>query len=172
MGSGKKEGALISIIVAVDNNNAIGRGGDQLFYIPDDLRRFRELTTGHSIVMGRKTFDALPKGALPNRRNIVVSRKKNLILKDCIICHSLQAAFGLCNSEEEVFVIGGGEIYKQAMPIADKLYVTKVDYSAENADTFFPEISASDWQKISEEKHLADERNKYNYKFTTYIRIS
>ena len=158
----------ISIIVAIGKNNEIGKGNDLLWRLPADLKRFKELTTGHAIVMGRKTFQSLPKGALPNRTNIVLSRSAAFQAEDCRMFTSLDAALVHFSSEEEVFIIGGAEIYKQAYPIADKLYLTKVHAAFPDADTFFPQINYREWRPLDMETVLADEKNAYSFTFYEY----
>ena len=128
----------VSIIVAVDRNGAIGNRGDQLYYIREDLRHFKALTLGHPIIMGRKTFEALPRGPLPGRRNIVVSRQADYRPEGADVVASLPEALALCEGEEEVFVIGGAQIYALALPLATGLYLTEIDSAAPEADTFFP----------------------------------
>lgn len=128
----------VHIIVAVDRRGAIGRGGDQLFYIREDLRHFKELTLGHPIIMGRKTFEALPRGPLPGRRNIIVSRNGSYRADGAETVSSLQEAVNLCAGAEKVFIIGGAQIYALALPLADVLHLTEIDASVPDADTFFP----------------------------------
>ncbi len=146
---------IISIIVAIAENNAIGKNNDLLFHIPGDLPRFKKITSGHSVIMGRNTFISLPKGALPNRKNIVISDNLKDCFDGCIIVHSIEEAIDKCMGETEVFVIGGGMIYKQFMPIADKIYLTKV-HKKPDADTFFPEIKKEEWKttELEERKHI------------------
>ena len=161
----------ISIIVAVDKNNGIGRKGDQLAYISGDLKRFKALTTGHTIIMGRKTFEALPKGALPNRRNVVITRQKNYRPEKCDVYNSVEDALNNCTNQEELFVIGGGEIYNTFLPLASKVYLTLIDHAFDGADTFFPELSKKDWKVIEEEDPLVDEKSGLKYHYTTLVRI-
>ena len=160
----------ISIIVAIGKNNEIGKNNDLLCRLPADLKRFKELTTGHAIIMGRKTFQSLPKGALPNRTNVVLSRATNFRPENCLAFSSLDAALVHLSNEEEVFVIGGAEIYKQAYPIADKLYLTKIHAVFPDADTFFPQINYSEWRQLSQETIPADEKNAYSFTFYEYER--
>ncbi|WP_026474436.1 dihydrofolate reductase [Alkaliflexus imshenetskii] len=162
----------IAIIVAVDQNNAIGRGGDQLAYISGDLKRFKQLTTGHAIVMGRKTFEALPKGALPNRRNIVVSRNKTLQLPGCEVVQSAEEAIALCNANEKIFVIGGGEIYNLFLPMADTIYFTHIHYAFEGSDTWFPEIDSTVWKDIQVDNKMQDEKSGMLYHYQTVKRVN
>lgn len=162
----------IAIIVAVDQNNAIGRGGDQLAYISGDLKRFKQLTTGHAIVMGRKTFEALPKGALPNRRNIVISRNKALQLPGCELVQSPEEAMALCNTNEKIFVIGGGEIYNLFLPMADTIYFTHIHHAFEGSDTWFPEIDSTMWRDIQIDDVMQDEKSGFQYHYRTVKRVN
>lgn len=155
----------ISIIVAIAKLNAIGQNNDLLAYIPNDLKRFKALTTGHIIIMGRKTFESLPNGALPNRRNIVLSRNAALELEGAEVVHSVEAAIDLCKNEDEVFVIGGATIYEAFLPTANKLYLTLINQFYNDADTFFPEINAEEWNQISREDISDDEKIEFNYSF-------
>ncbi len=132
-----------SIIVAIDRNRAIGNAGDQLFYIREDLRHFKELTLGHPVIMGRKTFEALPRGPLPGRRNIVITRNGDFRPEGAETAPSLEAALALCADADEAFIIGGAQIYALAIPIATDLYVTEIDAAAPVADTFFPAFNAT-----------------------------
>ena len=161
-----------SIIVAIDENNAIGKGNNLLCHLPNDLKYFKSVTQGHTVIMGRKTFESLPNGALPNRRNIVISHNRSLQIEGCEIFHTLEDAFEACKNEEEVFVIGGGSIYKEALPLVDKLYITLIHHMFKDADTFFPDVNTSEWKEISEQKNSADEKNKYDHSFIIYTRIS
>ncbi len=157
----------ISIIVAISENNAIGKNNDLLWHISDDLKRFKKLTTGHTIIMGKKTFDSLPNGPLPNRTNIVITHNKNIKIPGCIIAHSIEDAINRCNNEDEIFVIGGGSIYKQLLKYANKIYLTLVHKSFD-ADAFFPEINFNEWTIIEQTDFTADDKNKYAYSFITY----
>lgn len=158
---------MVSIIVATDRNNGIGKDNALLWHLPNDLKRFKSITSGHPIIMGRKTYDSIGR-ALPNRMNIVISNNKELKIDGCTIVHSLLEALELVKNEE-VFIIGGGNIYKQAMELADKIYLTKVDITLE-ADTFFPYVDAAKWQVVHEEQHLRDEKHAYNYEFIDLIK--
>lgn len=159
-----------SIIVAIDENNAIGKDNDLLCHLPNDLKHFKTVTEGHPVIMGRKTFESLPKGALPNRRNIVITRNKDLQFEGCEMVSSIQEAIDLCTNESEVFFIGGGTIYNEAINFADKLYLTRIHHQFE-ADTFFPAILTSLWKEISKEDFLPDEKHKYGYSFITFDKI-
>lgn len=161
---------MISIIVAINKNNGIGYKNELLYWLPNDLKRFKTLTTGHTIIMGRKTFESLPKGALPNRRNIVLS-SQNILFPGAECFHNLSDALEACKDEIEVFIIGGASLYKEAMPIADRLYITEIDDSEKEADAFFPEISLDIWEEKSRECHSTDEKHLYSYSFCDYDRI-
>ncbi len=162
---------MLSIIVAVAENNAIGKDNDLIWYISDDLKRFKRLTTGHTILMGRKTYESLPNGALPNRENVVITRNKNLVLEKCTMLYSIEEAIEkYTNSEEEVFVIGGGSIYEKLLPYAHKIFLTKVHSNFE-ADVFFPEIDSNNWKVISEENHKKGEKNEFDFSFIDLVRF-
>ena len=159
---------MIAIIAAIDKNNALGFENKLLFYLPDDLKRFKALTTGHTVVMGRKTFDSLPKGALPNRRNIVLSRSKKLELPGAEVYPSLEEALKHCEEEEQVFIMGGASVYRQALPLADKLFLTEIDAEAEQADVYFPAIDKTVWHEIKRDVRRADDRHPCDYAFVDY----
>lgn len=142
----------MNLIVAIDRRGAIGRRGDLLYHISADLRRFKALTTGHTVVMGRKTFESLPKGALPNRRNIVVSRQTDYSAPGIEVAHTLEAALAMDDSAD-IYIIGGAEIYRQALPRAGRLLLTVVDAETPDADTFFPAIPLDDFTIDSIEAH-------------------
>lgn len=161
---------MITIIAALAQNNAIGFENKLIYWLPNDLKRFKALTTGHTIVMGRKTFESLPKGALPNRRNIVLSRQKDYQAAGAEVFHSLDAALDACTSDEEVFIIGGSSLYEEAIGRADRLCLTHIEDTPEQADAFFPEIDTTHWQVILNEKHGKDEKHHYCYRFTDYER--
>lgn len=161
---------MIAIIAAIDKNNALGFKNKLLFYLPDDLKRFKALTTGHTVVMGRKTFDSLPKGALPNRRNIVLSRSTKLVLPAAEVYPSLEEALKHCAEDEEVFIMGGASVYRQAMPLADKLYLTEIDAKAAEADVYFPIVDKETWHEIKRDAHRADDRHPYDFAFVDYER--
>ena len=160
---------MISIIAAVARNMAIGRGNKLIYWLPNDLRHFKALTTGHTIIMGRRTFQSLPKGALPNRRNIVLTRSGKEF-PGAETYSSLREALDSCLPSEEVFVIGGATVYAEALPLADRLCLTEVDDEPEGADAFFPQVSSDLWKVSSREEHGKDEKHDYTYTFTDYIR--
>lgn len=159
----------ISIIVAVAENNAIGLNNDLLCHLSDDLKRFKKLTTGHTIVMGRKTYLSLPRRPLPNRTNIVITDVENEAVEGCITAYSIEDAIEKCTEDKNNFIIGGGSIYKQFLPHATMLYLTQIHHKFE-ADIFFPEIDYSQWDLIEEENMYADEKNEYDYSHRIYKR--
>lgn len=159
---------MIAIIAAIDKNNALGFKNKLLFYLPDDLKRFKALTTGHTVVMGRKTFDSLPKGALPNRRNIVLSRSTQLVLTGAEVYPSLEEALKHCAEDEEVFIMGGASVYRQAMPLADKLFMTEIDAEASEADVYFPAIDPEIWHEKKRDVRRADDRHPCDFAFVDY----
>jgi len=159
---------MITIIAAVASNNALGKDNQLIWHLPADLKRFKQVTLGHHIIMGRKTFESLGK-PLPRRTNIIITRNKNYTQEGCIVVNSLNQAIEAAKSDENPYILGGAEIYKQAIEIADKLDLTLVDQSFD-ADAFFPEIDTNVWQQTSREDYKADEKNNYNYSFITYLR--
>ena len=161
---------MIYIIVATDKNLAIGNQNKLLFWLPNDLKRFKELTTGNTIIMGRNTFLSLPKGALPNRRNIVLSTRKDASFPGAETFSSLEEAINNCSEEEKVFIIGGASVYKQALTLADVLCITEIDAEAPEADTYFPAIDPTLWKEKSRESHSADEKHPCPYAFVEYVR--
>jgi dihydrofolate reductase len=160
----------ISIIVAIADNNAIGKNNDLLAYISADLKRFKQLTTGHAIAMGRKTFESLPNGALPNRTNIVLTHQPNYKAEGCMVVRSITEALQLCVNESEIFIIGGSSIYKAFIEVVNKLYITRIHKEFIDADTFFPVINFSDWSIESEENELVDAKTDIRYSYINYIR--
>ena len=160
----------LALIAAIAQNNAIGYENKLLYWLPNDLKRFKELTNGHTIIMGSNTFRSLPKGALPNRRNIVLSRKENNF-NGAEIFKSLKEALDTCNKDKIVFIIGGETLYNQTIDKADMLYITEIDDIPENADAFFPTISKEIWKPIDVEYHSKDDKHKFNYKFITYKKL-
>ena len=157
----------ISIIAAVAKNRAIGFENKLIYWLPNDLKRFKALTTGHTIVMGRNTFESLPRGALPNRRNVVLSTTVKE-LPGCEVFPTLDAALQSCQPDEDIYIIGGARVYEQAISKADRLCLTEVDDIPAQADTFFPDYS--DWQVVNKEAHPKDERHAFEYAFTDYER--
>jgi dihydrofolate reductase len=159
---------MIILIAAVAKNNALGKNNKLLWHLPNDFKRFKTLTTGHNIIMGRKTFESLP-GILPNRTHIVITRQKKYTPESCIVVNNFKSAIEICPKNEDLYVIGGGEIYKQSIEIADNIELTVVDATFE-ADTFFPEIDLNLWKLTNSEHHLKDDKHKYDYSFLTYER--
>ena len=158
---------MISIIAAVAKNRAIGFENKLIYWLPNDWKRFKALTTGHTIIMGRNTYLSLPKGALPNRRNVVLSTTVKE-LPGCEVFPTLEAALKSCKGDEDVYIIGGARVYEQAMALADRLCLTEVDDTPKEADAFFPDYS--DWKIDKKEAHPKDERHAYDYAFADYIR--
>ena len=159
----------ITLIVAAGENDAIGKNNQLIWHLSDDLKRFKKLTNGHHIIMGRKTFESFPK-PLPNRTHIVISRQENYqVPSGVIVVNNLEDAFDAARSDKQPFVIGGGEIYKQAMPFADKIELTRVHENFE-ADTFFPKIDTSIWKEVSNTYHAKDEKHKHDFSFLTYVK--
>ena len=161
----------ISIIVAIAQNNAIGNENKLLYWLPNDLKRFKALTTGHTIIMGRRTFESLPKGALPNRRNIVLSHQEGIQFEGAECFRSLEEALEQCQPEEEVYIIGGASVYRQALPYAKKLYITRIEDTPISADAYFPAIDLKEWKETERDAHHKDEKHLFPYTFINYERI-
>lgn len=161
---------MISIIVAIAENNEIGRQGDLLCHLPSDLKHFKEVTSGSTVIMGKRTFFSLPKHPLPNRRNIVITDVQGETFEGAEAVYSIDEAIRVADKDKENFIIGGGMVYRQFMPLADKLYITHIRHTWADADTFFPPIEESVWKQITIEHHTADEKNPYDYDFAEYIR--
>ncbi|MEK7539185.1 MAG: dihydrofolate reductase [Patescibacteria group bacterium] len=162
---------MISLIAAIGKNNELGKGNALLWHMPADLKHFRKVTLLHPVVMGRKTFESIGK-PLPNRRNIVITRDANYKKAGVEIVHSLAGALDLFSDKnEEIFIIGGAEIYKQTMPIADKLYITHIEAEDKKADAFFPKINENEWRETSHEEHQSNEKNIFSYIFSIYEKI-
>ena len=158
---------MITIIAAVARNRAIGFENKLLYWLPNDLKRFKALTTGHTIIMGRNTFESLPKGALPNRRNVVLSRITKE-LPSCEVFPTLEEALQSCRSDEDIYIIGGARVYEQAIRFADRLCLTEIDDTPKDADAFFPDYS--DWKVETKETHPKDEKHAFEYAFVDYVR--
>ncbi|NOY48434.1 MAG: Pr2TM family membrane protein [Chlorobi bacterium] len=168
--SNPKKANELTIIVAAGENNAIGKDNALIWHLSDDLKRFKTLTNGHHIIMGRKTFESFPK-PLPNRIHVVITRQKDYqVPNDVIVVNSLEEAITYSRKDVQPFVIGGGEIYKQAMALANKIELTRV-HETFDADTFFPEIDTSIWKETSNRFHKKDNEHKYSFSFITYKRI-
>ncbi|MEJ8801695.1 dihydrofolate reductase [Pontibacter sp. H249] len=160
---------MVSIIVATAENNVIGKDNQLIWHLPADLKHFKQLTMGHPILMGRKTFESIGK-PLPGRTSIIITRQEDYEAEGCIVAPSVQEAIQKAKElDEQVCIIGGAEIYKQALPLTDCIELTKIHHSFDG-DTFFPDLNADDWEVIAEEKHEPDEKNKYNYTFKTLRR--
>ena len=157
----------VTIVVAISENHAIGKDNKLLWYLPNDLKHFKEITTGHTVIMGRKTYESVGK-PLPKRRNIIITRQE-INIEGCEVVNSIEAALALCANEEEVFIVGGAEIYKQALKLTDRIYLTIVHQNFE-ADSFFPEIPKQYWKEVYREDHQPDEKNLLPYSFITYER--
>ena len=160
----------LSIIVAIDEKNAIGRNGDLLCYLPNDLKHFKTITSGHNVIMGRRTFESLPKGALPNRTNIVITSDEAKNYPNCIVVRSLEEALFNCTDDAQPFIIGGGKLYRSTIYLTKTLYLTRIHHTFDDADTFFPEIDFSEWELVEKEEHKADEKHGYDYTFLKYER--
>ena len=159
---------MITLIAAAGKNNELGKDNDLVWHLPDDFKRFKKLTTGHHIIMGRKTFESFPK-PLPNRTHLVITRNKAYQKEGAVIVHSLDEALLKAQNDPQPFVIGGGEIYKLAMEVADKIELTRV-HGSFDVDTYFPKIDMEKWQVVSEAKHEKDEKHNYSFSYITYER--
>ena len=157
------------LIAATSQNNALGKDNKIIWHLPDDFKRFKELTSGHHIIMGRKTFESFPK-PLPNRTHVVITRQKNYTPEGCIVVNSIEEAFEICPKNEDVFLIGGAEIYKLGLPFTDKIELTFINETFE-ADAFFPEIDFSEWKLTNEEFHAKDEKHAHDFSFQTYMKL-
>lgn len=158
----------VTLIAAAGENNELGKDSDLVWHLPDDFKRFKRLTTGHAIIMGRKTFETFPD-LLPNRRHIIITRKENYHPEGATVVHSLEEALEAAKDDEQPFVIGGGEIYKLSMEKADSIELTRV-HGTFDADTYFPELDENKWKLVSSEEHPADERHRYAFTYLTYER--
>ena len=159
----------ISIIVAAASNNAIGKDNDLLWHISKDLKRFKELTQRHYIVMGKKTYFSLPKRPLPNRTSMIITDVEGEEIGGCLMAYSIEDAIAKMDSENENFIIGGGSIYSQFIKHATKIYLTRINKEFE-ADTFFPEFSLEDWKLVEKKEIADDQQNDFTYSFETYVR--
>ena len=159
---------MIIMIAAAAENNALGKDNKIVWHLPNDYKRFRRLTTGHHIIMGRKTYESLKK-PLPNRKHIIITRQKDYKAEDCIVVDSMQKALDACPKEEDSFIIGGGEIYKIGISYADKIELTRVHGTFE-ADAFFPEINGEEWKLDKSELNEKDESHNYEYSYQTFVR--
>lgn len=159
---------MITIIAAIAKDNALGKDNDLIWHLPADLKRFKKVTSGHHILMGRNTFESIGK-PLPNRTTIIITRNKNYFKEGCLIAHSLEEAIALVENDDSIFIIGGAQIYKEAIKkdLVDRLDITKVHH-AFDADVFFPEIDLNIWEETNREDFKADEKNKFDYSFLSY----
>ena len=165
----RKQDKQINMIAAVAANRAIGNKNKLLYWLPDDLKRFKRLTTGHTIIMGRRTYESLPNGPLPNRRNIVLSRRGLPEREGLEVFPSLDAALDSCRSDEPIYIIGGASLYKQALPLATRLCLTEIDDVPAEADAFFPPYR-EEWTEVEREEHKKDERHQFDFAFVDYER--
>lgn len=156
------------MIAAAAENNALGKDNDLVWHLPDDFKRFKILTTGHHIIMGRKTFESFPK-PLPNRTHVVITRQKDYHPEGAVIAHSMDEAIQLAANDDETFIIGGGEIYKLGIDRADKIELTRVHGTFE-ADAFFPKIDEDKWEITGRKHHEKDEKHQYAFTYLTYER--
>ncbi len=160
----------IVLIAAAAKNNALGKDNDLLWHLPDDFKRFKKLTTGHQIIMGRKTFESFPK-PLPKRLHIIITRDKDYRVEfdNCTVVHSIEAALELVKNDAVSYIIGGGEIYRQSEKYANRIELTRVHKEFE-ADTFFPDINLKNWKLISEQYHPKDEKHLYAFTYLSYVK--
>ncbi len=163
-----KKKQIVTVIAAIAKNNALGKDNELIWYLPADLKRFKKTTTGHHIIMGRNTYESIGK-PLPNRTTVIITKNTNYKVDGCIIVHSLDEALEISKQDETPFIIGGAQIYKQAISIVDKLDITEVHHSFD-ADVFFPKIDLTIWKEKNRTLFKADEKNKYDYSFVSYIR--
>jgi len=161
---------MIVMIAAASENNVLGKDNQLVWHLPDDFKRFKKLTTGHYIIMGRKTFESFPK-PLPNRTHVVISRQQNYQPEGCIVVNSIQKAIASVPENEDAFIIGGGEIYKQSIALADKIELTRVHTTLEG-DAFFPEIDQTIWQLEASESHPKDDKHAFDFTYETFVRNS
>ena len=163
-----KKKQIVTVIAAIAKNNALGKDNELIWHLPADLKRFKKTTTGHHIIMGRNTYESIGK-PLPNRTTVIITKNTNYKVDGCIIVHSLDEALEISKQDETPFIIGGAQIYKQAISIVDKLDITEVHHSFD-ADVFFPKIDLTIWKEKNRTLFKADEKNKYDYSFVSYIR--
>jgi dihydrofolate reductase len=159
---------MISIIVAIGKNRVIGKDNQLIWHLPADLKRFKQITMGHSMIMGRKTFESIGK-ALPGRTTVIVTRDKNYKQDNCLVAYSTEQAIEICKNDSEIFIVGGAQIFEKAIALTDKIYLTQIHESFDG-DVFFPALNEDEWKIIWQEDHTADEKNKYDYSFVDYVR--
>ena len=160
---------MITIIAAISENNALGIDNKMLWHLPDDFKRFKKVTTGHHVIMGRKTFESIGSKALPKRTNIIITRQTSYDASCIVLADSLQRAIHIARTDNNPYILGGGTVYKEAMKFADRLDITLVHHEFE-ADTFFPNIDPKTWREVSREYHPADAKHKYAFSFILYER--
>lgn len=160
---------IVTMIAAAGENNALGKNNDLVWHLPDDFKRFKKLTTGHHIIMGRKTFESFPK-LLPNRTHIVITRNRTYFPEGVLIAHSIEEALGLVQDDSNPFIIGGGEIYRMALPYTDCIELTRV-HGTFDADAFFPELDEKHWKEVGREHHTKDERHLFSFTYLTYNKM-
>ena len=158
----------ITIIAAVSENNVLGKNNKLIWHIPNDLKRFKKLTLGHSVIMGRKTFESIAK-PLPQRKNIILTRNKNYKAKGTLIAHNVKEALNFCENDNQPFIIGGGEIYKLFMNISNKIELTRI-HKSYDGDAFFPEILEEKWKLVNSKKNNFNETKIINFSYLTYIK--
>jgi dihydrofolate reductase len=156
---------MVSIIVAADENNVIGKDNGLIWHLPDDLKFFKEKTNGHAIIMGRRTFESVGR-PLPNRTNIIITRDKNFNPEGCVIVNSLEAALEIASGDDEPFIVGGEQIYRLALPFTDRVYLTRIHHSFEG-DRYFPELGA-EWKTVEKTEHGIDDKHAYSFTFISY----
>ncbi len=161
---------MIIMIAAVAENDALGKNNDLLWHLPNDFKRFKLLTSGHHIIMGRKTFESFSK-PLPNRTHVVITNQKDYQNENCIVVHSMDEAIKKCPKNEDIFIIGGGEIYNLGLAVANKLEITKV-HAAFDGDAFFPKIDSDNWNLEKTEFHPKDEKHNYDFTYQTFLKVN
>ncbi|MCH9661216.1 MAG: dihydrofolate reductase [Bacteroidetes bacterium] len=159
---------MITMIAAAGQNNELGKDNDLVWHLPNDFKRFKQLTTGHYIIMGRKTFESFPK-PLPNRIHVVITRNKDYVRAGAVVVHSMEEALAVAKEDQQPFIIGGGEIYTMGLMVAHKIELTRV-HGSFDADTFFPAISREDWKLTSAETHEKDEKHRFSFTYETWVR--
>lgn len=162
---------IISAIAAMAENRVIGKDNKMPWHLPADLKHFKATTSGHPVVMGRKTYESIGK-PLPDRTNIILTRDLQYSAPDCVILNSIETALSMANEldMDEIFIIGGAEVYRQLLPVTQRVYLTIVHHNFDG-DAFFPELKADEWQEVSRERHTADDKNKYDYSFVVMERV-
>jgi dihydrofolate reductase len=162
---------MTSIIVAAGENNEIGKDNDLLWRLPNDLKFFKEKTLGHHVIMGKRTFESIPnQKPLPKRTNIVVTHDESLLYEGCVMANSIEDAVSKSMNDDERFILGGATIYRQFLSIADKIYLTRVHATFDDADTYFPNINFDEWKEVERTRHEPDEKHKYAYSFITLVK--